>query len=125
MDPQERFDQIEAMMSEIVANLRQTSAHLDATATRHDARQDTINAHLGSIGAHLDSISAHLDSTAKRQEEMAARQQYHDEAFARTDAKIKELSELVRVDSENIRALARIAEAHNHRLEDLESGTEN
>ena len=58
----------------------------------------------------------------KNHREMAARQQYHDEAFERHDATIKAILEAIAVDSENIRALARIAELHNQRLEDLEGG---
>ena len=53
---------------------------------------------------------------------MAARQQYHDEAFERHDAAIKGILEAIAVDSENIRALARIAELHHQRLEGLEGG---
>ena len=53
-------------------------------------------------------------------EKMAASQQYHDEAFERHDAQIKDLIAAVIADGENIRALARVAEAHQRRIEDLE-----
>ena len=47
--------------------------------------------------------------------EMAARQQYHDEALERHDADMKEIAE-------SIRTLARVAEIHQRKLEDLEGG---
>jgi len=57
-----------------------------------------------------------------RQQEMVARQQYHDEAFDRQDTAIRELKAALQIDAENIRALARIAEAHERRLDDLDGG---
>ncbi len=53
-------------------------------------------------------------------ERMAARQQYHDEALERHDAQIKDLIVAAAADGENIRALVRVAEAHQRRIEDLE-----
>jgi len=60
-------------------------------------------------------------------EEMAARQQYHDGAFERFDVEMKEIRETITVinqaiaaDAENIRALARIAELHQQRIDRLE-----
>ena len=77
----------------------------------------------------LDRIERILDRVAKGQEqvsnilqEVAARQQYHDEAFERQDAELKLLREAIAADAENIRALARIAELHHRRLQDLEGG---
>lgn len=81
----------------------------------------------------LEELAKSQDRVAKSQEqfqewvtkshrEMAARQQYHDEAFERHAAAIKGILEAIAVDSENIRALARIAELHNQRLEGLEGG---
>ena len=77
----------------------------------------------------LDRIERILDRAAKGQEqvsnilqEVAARQQYHDEAFERQDAELKLLREAIAADAENIRALARIAELHHRRLQDLEGG---
>ena len=66
--------------------------------------------------------SERLDRIERILEEMAARQQYHDEAFERHDAQMKVIRDAIAVDAENIRALARIAELHNHRLEHLEGG---
>lgn len=59
-----------------------------------------------------------LDRVERILEEMAVRQRYHDEAHERHDAAIKTLIEAVRADGDNIRALARIAEAHQRRLDD-------
>jgi hypothetical protein len=70
----------------------------------------------------LEDVGLSLKQVARRQEEMAARQQYHDDAFERHDAEMKLIREAIAADAENIRALARIAEHHNRRLEDLEGG---
>lgn len=59
------------------------------------------------------------------QEEMATRQSYHDEAFERMDSEIKALKDAVAVDTENIRALARIAEIHDRRISHLEGDSPN
>jgi uncharacterized protein YukE len=75
----------------------------------------------------LDRIEGILERIARRQDEMAARQQYHDEAFERFDVEMKEIRETITVinqaiaaDAENIRALARIAELHQQRLDRVE-----
>ena len=70
----------------------------------------------------LEEVGLSLKQVARRQEEMAARQQYHDEAFERHDSKLKLIIDAIAADGENIRALARIAEHHNRRLDDLEGG---
>lgn len=62
------------------------------------------------------------EEAAKRNQEFAARQQYHDEAFERHDAELKRILEAISVDAENIRALARIAELHQHRMDQLDGG---
>jgi predicted outer membrane protein len=67
---------------------------------------------------HADS----MDKVDKHLEYMAARQQYHDDAFERFDAEMKIMKEAQERDGENIRALARIAELHHLRLENLEGG---
>ena len=75
----------------------------------------------------LDRIEAILERMAKRQDEMAARQQYLDKAFERFDVDMKEIRETITVinqaiaaDAENIRALTRIAELHQQRLDRIE-----
>ena len=84
-------------------------------------------------GERLDRVERILEGMAKSQEqfqewvaknhrEMAARQQYRDGAFERLDAAIKGILEAIEVDSENIRALVRVAELHHRRLEGLEGG---
>jgi hypothetical protein len=70
----------------------------------------------------LERIEAILEQVAHSLQDMAARQQYHDEAFERHDAEMKLIREAIAADGENIQALARIAELHNRRLEDLEGG---
>lgn len=66
------------------------------------------------------------EQVAQSQRDFAARRQYHDEAFERHDtemerhdAEMKVIREAIAADAENIRALARIAEFHNQRLEHL------
>jgi len=80
-------------------------------------------------GDRLDRVERNLEQTTKTLQEMAARQHYHDEAFERHDAEMKEIREEVKaithaisIDAENIRALARIAEPHHQRLEHLGGG---
>ncbi len=73
-------------------------------------------------GDRLDRIEGILEQVSKKQKEMAARQQYHDEAFERHDAELKLIITASAADSENIRALARIAELRQRRLEHLEGG---
>ena len=70
----------------------------------------------------LDRIERILEQVANSQVEMTARQQYHDEAFERHDTEMKVIREAIAADTENIRALARIAELHHQRLEHLEGG---
>jgi hypothetical protein len=75
---------------------------------------------LDRIERTLEEIVKIQRETATRQQEMAARQQYHDEALERQDADIKRILEAINIDAENIRALARIAEAHERRLDRLD-----
>lgn len=70
-----------------------------------------------------------FEKISKTLNDMAARQHYHDEAFERHDAEMKEireetkaLTQAISIDAENIRALVRIAELHHQRLEHLEGG---
>jgi prefoldin subunit 5 len=72
----------------------------------------------------LEEMSRLHDESLKRVdarlEYMAARQQYHDEAFERFDSRMKRIEEAIAIDAENIRALARIAEAHQRRLDEIQ-----
>lgn len=73
-----------------------------------------------------DSAKQHAESMARvdaRLEYMAARQQYHDEAFERSDTMMKRIEAAQEKDGERIRALVRIAELHHRRLEGLEGGS--
>lgn len=60
------------------------------------------------IDARLDAIAMHLELTASM-------------AHA-NEAKLEKVLAALDRDAENIRALARIAEIHEHRLSDLEGG---
>lgn len=46
-----------------------------------------------------------------------------EERFARIEANLDRVAELLAQDGENIRALARIAESHEQRLDDIEHGS--
>jgi hypothetical protein len=74
----------------------------------------------GNGNDRLDRIEKILEETAARQHEMAARQQYHDEAFGRQDTATRDLRAAIEIDAENIRALARIAEAPERRPDDID-----
>ena len=72
-----------------------------------------------SSGDRLDRIEQILERVAIMQQDMAARQQDHDAALERHDTEIEKIADAIALDAENIRALARIAELHNLRLEHL------
>ena len=78
------------------------------------------NERLDRVECILEQVAKDLEQVTKGQNEMAARQQYHDEAFERHDAEMKVIREAIAADAENIRALARIAELHQQRLDRLE-----
>jgi uncharacterized protein YozE (UPF0346 family) len=77
---------------------------------------------LDRIERFLEEAAKNLAAVTKKQDEMAARQHYHDEAFERQDAELKRLRDMLDIDAENIRALARIAELHHERMNRLEGG---
>ena len=54
---------------------------------------------------HFANIHAVLDKIAARQDEMAAQQAYHDAAFERMDAEIKEVLETAKQHNVSIQAL--------------------
>jgi succinate dehydrogenase/fumarate reductase flavoprotein subunit len=81
-----------------------------------------IERHLEEVARSQVLVSKSQEQASKSLEEMAARQHYHDEAFERHDAEMRVIREAIAADAENIRALARIAELHHQRLEDLEGG---
>jgi Protein of unknown function (DUF1204) len=82
------------------------------------------NDRLDRIEGILQDVAVRLQEVGVRQNEMAARQQYHDEAFERFDAEMKTMREAMAIDAENIRALARIAELHQQRLDRIEGEDE-
>lgn len=105
----DRLDHIERILAEVAESQK------ELTESNKELAESSKR-----LTAGLEEVNRTLDRVGKRQEEMAARQQYHDEAFERADAETKALREFIMIDAENIRALARIAEHHNRRLEDLE-----
>ncbi len=90
--------------------------------TNGNERLDRIEGILEHVAKRQEQFNKDLDRVERILQDMAARQQYHDDAFERFDAEMKIIREAQAIDSENIRALARIAGAHNRRLEDLEGG---
>jgi hypothetical protein len=88
--------------------------------TNGNDRMERIEAILDQ-GAHsVQDVAARLQDV--HQQDTAARQQYHDEAFERHDAEMKLIREASAANGERIRALARIAELHNRRVDDIEGG---
>jgi hypothetical protein len=90
--------------------------------TNGSDRLDRIERILEEVARSQVLVAKSQEQVSKSLEEMAARQHYHDEAFERHDAEMKVIREAIAADAENIRALARIAELHHQRLEDLEGG---
>lgn len=90
--------------------------------TNGGERLDRIERIQEQVAIDLAEAARTLREVVTIQREMAARQQYHDEAFERFDAEMKVIKEAIAIDAENIRALVRIAERHNGRLDNLEGG---
>lgn len=74
------------------------------------------------IDARLDAIAMHLELTASVAHANDARVDKLLTAVEKDEARIDKLLIAVEKDAENIRALARIAEIHEHRLSDIEGG---
>jgi len=74
------------------------------------------------IDARLDAIAMHLELTASMAHASEARMEKLEQLGAGLENRIENLLTAVEKDAENIRALARIAEIHEHRLSDLEGG---
>ena len=85
-----------------------------------EQRFDRIEGILEQMTVRLEQMTVRQEQMTAHQEQMTARQHYHDEALERHDAQIKALIAASAADGENIRALVRVAEAHQRRLEDLE-----
>jgi hypothetical protein len=67
------------------------------------------------IDARIEAIAMHLELTASMAHASESRME-------KMEKRIDKLLTAVESDAENIRALARIAEIHEHRLSDLEGG---
>ena len=109
MTPEQRFDRIEGILERMAVGHEQLIA-----------RQEQMTARQEQMTTRQEQMTASQQQITASQQQMTARQQYHDEAFERHDAQIKDLIAAVIADGENIRALARVAEAHQRRIEDLE-----
>ena len=105
----ERLDQIEGFL----ADMAKSQAEMGANLGRLGNRQELVE-------KNLAEVSIRLVDVANRLQEMAVRQQYHDEAFERRDAEMKAIKEASAADTERVRALVRVAELHQRKLEDLE-----
>lgn len=71
------------------------------------------------LDARIEAIAMNLELTASMALASEARMEKIEENLAK---RIDKLLKAVEADAENIRALARIAEIHEHRLSDLEDG---
>jgi hypothetical protein len=71
------------------------------------------------LDARIEAIAMNLELTASMALASEARMEKIEENLAK---RIDKLLAAVEADAENIRALARIAEIHEHRLSDLEGG---
>ena len=101
----ERLDRIERILEETAVSLKQF--------------QEEVAVSNRKMAGNLEQFQEKMD---KVHSEMAARQQYHDEAFERHDAEMKAIREVQAGNTQNIRALLRIVENHQRRLEDLDGG---
>lgn len=97
---------------------------LEEMSVRH---AESLREHSESLREHSESLREtdrlHREAMQRvdaRLEYMAARQHYHDEAFERFDSRMKRIEDAIAIDAENIRALARIAEAHQRRLDEIQ-----
>ncbi len=113
---EDRLDRVERILEETARRQQQRDEEWSRRQQQRDEEWSRRQQQLG------EEWSQQIQRVNKILEEMAARQRYHDEAHERHDAAIKTLIEAVRADGENIRALARIAEAHQRRLDDLDGG---
>ena len=75
-----------------------------------------------SFEERMDALSMHVELHAAMMRDFDLRQEEEAQKRLETDARIDKLIKAVEIDAENIRALARIAEVHQDRIEKLEGG---
>jgi hypothetical protein len=80
------------------------------------------NERLDRIEANLDRLTELTVQTAERQSIAEERQSAAEERQRVAGRHIDQILAAVAADGENIRALVRVAEAHQRRIEDLEQG---
>jgi len=96
-----RLDRIERLLEMQARDHAKTMADHAKTMADHAERMKDLDARMEILHVNIESLHANLN-------ELYANTMKHSEQLAR--------------DGEHIRALARIAEAHERRLEDLEGG---
>jgi hypothetical protein len=74
------------------------------------------------IDRRIDAISLNLELTAQVAHENEIKIGELADRLTKLTETIREVAEAQKIDTANIRALARIAEIHEHRLSDLEGG---
>jgi methyl-accepting chemotaxis protein len=110
-DGSDRLDRVERILEQVARSQEQVAKSQEVFAKNQEQ-----------FAKGQEQFAKGLEQVDKALKEMAARQQYHDEAFERHDTEMKAIREAIAIDAENIRALVRIAEIHNRRLEGLEGG---
>ena len=108
----DRLDRIERILEEVAVSSRKVAANLEQF-------QEEVAVSNRKMAGNLEQFQEKMDKVLS---EMAARQQYHNEAFERHDAEMKAIREVQAGNTQNIRALLRIVENHQRRLEDLDGG---
>lgn len=73
-----------------------------------------------SFDERMDALSMHVELHAAMMRDFDLRMEEEAQKRRETDARIDKLIKVVEIDAENIRALVRIAEAHQDRIETLE-----
>lgn len=71
------------------------------------------------IDERLEALTMNLELAFRDIEEQRAATR---EASEKTDKRINDLTRLIELDAENIRSLARVAQAHENRLDEIDGG---
>lgn len=87
---------------------------------RASERQDRTDEHLNRTNEHLNRTSERLDRLTERHEALAESVQLHDAAITRLEEAQRKNEILAGQTLEMINSLARIAQAHERRLDQLE-----
>ena len=85
-----------------------------------DERLDSLASSMELQAGMLRDLEANIEKLTINVDKLTSKQSETDSRASATDARIERLTSAVEIDAENIRALARIAEAHQQRIEILE-----